>query len=73
MPCPTYPTTLGEFSLEGRWTFQMPEPAAVIKPGMSRAELAEQQAALSAAVAALGTDGSSVEQPVCTLNRYVLT
>jgi hypothetical protein len=72
MPCPTYPSPPMAFSLEGWWNFQMPEPVAVIRKGMTGPERGEQQRALTDAVLALGTDGSPQEQPVCTLNRYVL-
>jgi hypothetical protein len=71
IPCPSYPPSISEFSVHGDWSFQLPDPAAVITRDMTRAQLEEQQAAVTDAVLSLGTDGSPREQPVCTLNRYV--
>jgi hypothetical protein len=55
----------------GTWNFVMPEPIAVIRPDMTDAEFAGEQAAVAAAILALGGNGSPQEQPLCTLSRYV--
>lgn len=70
--CPEYPVVSeGEFTLEGRWEFQMPEPIARLTPDMSPEQVAEQQEAISSAILNLSGSGSLQEQPLCTLNRYV--
>lgn len=57
--------------VEGHWDFQMPAPVAVIQRGMTDAELTEATAAVSSAILGLGGGGAQVEQPLCTLGRYV--
>jgi hypothetical protein len=70
--CPDYPViNVGAFTLDGEWTFQMPEPVAQITREMSEQELAAQQAAIRDAILSLSGSGSLQEQPLCTLNRYL--
>ncbi len=59
-------------SMEGTFRFLMPDPVATITPELDDAELAVEQEAVSEAILSLGGTGSPVEQPLCTLNRYVL-
>ncbi len=58
-------------SEHGTWNFLIPEPIAVIRPDMTDAEFADEQAAVADAILALGGKGSPQEQPLCTLGRYV--
>jgi len=58
-------------SVKGIWEFQMPAPIAVITPAMSLSEIAEQQKKIADEILALGSDGAQLEQPICTLNRYI--
>ena len=53
------------------WQFVMPEPVALLTPGMSDAEFAAEQTAVADAILAIGGTGSPSEQPLCTLSRYV--
>jgi hypothetical protein len=71
--CPEY-EALGqnEFSLTGKFTFRMPSPVAQITKDMSDAEVTVQQTAVQDAILGLGSGGSPYEQPLCTLNRYVM-
>lgn len=69
--CPTpeqAPQT--EYRLEGSFNFRMPAPVAQTTATMTEEELTAQQAAIQQAVFSLG-EGSSYEQPLCTLGRYV--
>jgi hypothetical protein len=58
-------------SVKGSWEFQMPAPIAAITPEMSSAEIVAQQKKIADAILALGSDGAQLEQPICTLNRYI--
>ncbi|MFZ5893367.1 MAG: hypothetical protein ACOY0T_20065 [Myxococcota bacterium] len=58
-------------SVKGTWEFQMPKPIAAITPEMSNAEIITQQKKIADAILALGSDGAQLEQPICTLNRYI--
>ncbi|HKO48835.1 MAG TPA: hypothetical protein VJV79_13980 [Polyangiaceae bacterium] len=58
-------------SIEGGWEFQMPLPIAAITPDMTGAQIAEQQQKIADGILALGSDGAQIEQPICTLNRYI--
>jgi hypothetical protein len=58
-------------TVKGTWEFQMPPPIAAITPQMTAAQLAEQQRKIAEAILALGSDGAQLEQPICTLNRYI--
>jgi hypothetical protein len=57
--------------LEGVWEFRMPEPIAAVTPDMDDAAVAAEQAKIADRILALGTEGAQMEQPLCTLNRYV--
>ena len=57
--------------IRGEWSFRMPEPIALLTPNLDEAAFAAQQAQVSSAILGLGESGSSVEQPLCTLGRYV--
>jgi len=70
IPCPDPKGTL-PYEAVGTWSFRLPEPVAVIRPDLTDAEFAAQQAAVKNAVLALGGTGSPHEQPLCTLARYV--
>lgn len=59
------------FSVRGNWTFELPEPIAAITPEMDAAQVEEQQDRIADEVLALGTKGSQLEQPICTLSRYI--
>jgi hypothetical protein len=58
-------------SIKGTWEFQMPLPIAAITPAMTAAQIAEQQMKIADGILALGSDGAQIEQPICTLNRYI--
>jgi hypothetical protein len=68
--CPSTATD-EPFTVNGVFEFVMPEPVAEITREMGKPEIAEQRDALSFAITNLGGRASQVEQPVCTLNRYV--
>jgi hypothetical protein len=59
------------YVVEGSWSFLMPEPIALITPDMTAAEFAAEQQAVAETILSLGGTGSSHEQPLCTLSRYV--
>lgn len=59
------------FSLKGEWTFQMPEPLARITPEMSDADVAAEQTKIADSILALGSEGAQIEQPLCSLHRYL--
>jgi hypothetical protein len=70
--CPESPaTTAVSLTAKGTWQFQMPAPVAELTPAMTQAEFAEQQDLLSNAILAHSGGGAQVEQPLCTLNRYI--
>lgn len=58
-------------TVEGHWDFRMPDPVAEISRDMTEAELTATTQAVSNAILGLGGGGAQVEQPVCTLARYV--
>jgi hypothetical protein len=58
-------------TLKGRWHFQMPEPLARITPAMSDAEVAAEQSRIADSILALGAEGAQIEQPLCSLHRYI--
>jgi hypothetical protein len=68
--CPAYPD-YNPYNLHGSWAFTMPPPIAAITAAMTDAEIAVQQQAVSDAILGLGGGGSSEEQPICTLSRYI--
>ena len=57
--------------LKGTWEFQMPDPLAAITPEMSDADVAAQQTKIADSILALGSAGAQIEQPLCSLNRYI--
>jgi hypothetical protein len=59
------------YVVEGTWSFRMPDPIAVITADMTDAEFAAEQVAVADTILSLGGSGSSHEQPLCTLSRYV--
>lgn len=59
------------YNATGTWQFDLPKPIAVISPGLSDADFAAQQKAVVDGILTLGGGGSPVEQPVCTLARYI--
>lgn len=59
------------FKVQGTWRFDMPAPLAVLRADMTDTEFAAEQAAVASAILAMGGTGSSYEQPLCTLSRYV--
>lgn len=69
--CPTYPAPNLEFELDGRWEFVMPDPVARLDSDMTPEELDAERNEVVEAILALGTAGSSEEQPLCTLTRYL--
>ncbi len=69
--CPAYPAREEAFSLEGHFEFSMPEPVATLTREMTDTELEAQKQQLVAGILELGGQASPVEQPVCTLNRYL--
>lgn len=69
--CPGYPAPDLEFDLEGTWEFVMPEPVAHLDSDMTLAALEAERNKVVEAILALGTQGSSEEQPLCTLTRYL--
>lgn len=73
MECPEDPLQAHfSFTAKGVWEFQMPDPVAVITSDMTDSELDAQRDTLSAAILGLGGGGAQVEQPLCTLNRYIV-
>lgn len=71
--CPPYDRTLpNDYSAEGKWTFVMPDAVATITAGMTDAEIAAEQQRVSDAILGLQGTGSPNEQPLCTLNRYLM-
>lgn len=70
MTCPDILSS-SPVKIHGEWSFRMPQPIAVISPELDEAAFAAQQTQVSDAILALGGKGSSVEQPLCTLGRYV--
>lgn len=70
MDCPDPSEKVG-FFLDGEWTFEMPEPVAVLTEEMTDAEFTQQQQAVVDAILAIGGSGAPQEQPLCTLSRYV--
>ena len=71
MVCPGYPLPNLAFEMEGRWEFVMPEPVAELDSDMSGEELNAQRQKVVDAILDLGISGSSDEQPLCTLTRYL--
>lgn len=67
------PSPLGPdpYRVQGQWTFEMPDPIAELKPDMTDAEFAVQRDTVSEAILAIGGSGSPLEQPLCTLGRYI--
>jgi hypothetical protein len=59
------------FTLKGRWEFQLPEPLARITPDMSESDVAAEQTKIADSILALGSDGAQIEQPLCSLHRYL--
>jgi hypothetical protein len=59
------------FNVRGTWNFTLPDPIAVITPEMVAAEVEAEQQKISDAVLGLGTQGAQMEQPICTLSRYI--
>ncbi len=71
--CPvTQDEVTQEYTLEGNWEFIMPGAIAAITPAMSEEEVDAQKDLVSSAILNLGLGGSSNEQPVCTLRRYLM-
>lgn len=60
-----------EFELEGRWEFVMPDPVAELTSEMSEEQLDAERQKVVEAILALGISGSTDEQPLCTLTRYL--
>lgn len=71
MVCPGLPLPNLEFELEGRWEFSMPEPVAELNSEMSTEQLDAERKKVVDAILALGISGSTDEQPLCTLTRYL--
>lgn len=69
--CPNYPNQYEAYSIDGRFDFVMPDPIAAITRDMSGKELALQKQTLTDAILNLGGHASQVEQPMCTLSRYI--
>jgi hypothetical protein len=57
--------------IRGEWVFEMPPPIAVLTPELDASAFAAEQARVTDAILGLGGSGSSLEQPLCTLGRYV--
>jgi hypothetical protein len=70
LACPTPPTRVPQL-IQGRWELHLPAPSARTTSAQSDAEFAAQQEALAAAILRLPASGSSHEQPLCTLARYL--
>ncbi|MDQ2646673.1 MAG: hypothetical protein M3020_22890 [Myxococcota bacterium] len=70
MPCPDALSST-PVKIRGEWSFRMPQPIAMLTPELDETAFAAQQAQVSNAILGLGANGSSVEQPLCTLSRYV--
>lgn len=68
--CPG-PAARTAHAIRGSWGFRMPAPSAVLTPTQSDAEFAQAQRMLSDAILNLPAHGSSNEQPLCTLARYL--
>lgn len=72
MTCPVFPEEITEdFSLSGTWSLEMPPAVAAISPEMDDAAALVESQAIADAILNLGLGGSSDEQPVCTLHRYL--
>jgi hypothetical protein len=71
MVCPSPPLPNLDFELEGRWEFTMPEPVAELNSAMTTEQLSAERAKVVEAILALGISGSTDEQPLCTLTRYI--
>jgi hypothetical protein len=69
--CPPYPSRDVQFILEGTWTLRTTTPAAKISALMTDAEFAAEADALGDSILDLAGAGSSYEQPMCTLHRYL--
>ncbi len=70
--CPEDPSALEQdITIEGRFEFVMPEPVASITQDMTDEQIQAQQEAIKEAILKLEGSGSSYEQPLCTLGRYV--
>ena len=61
-----------DYRVQGSWGFVMPDPVAILTRDMDDAAIAAQQDAIASAILALQGTGSPHEQPLCTLNRYLL-
>ncbi len=59
------------YSVRGSWSFELPEPIAAITPDMDGTAIEEQQQKIADAILAQGTGGAQLEQPICTLSRYI--
>ncbi len=70
--CPAIGDLETTYEYEGQWQFVMPDPIAVVTADMTDAQVVEQQELISEYILALGGGASQVEQPMCTLNRYML-
>lgn len=70
MTCPDIRSST-PVKIHGQWSFRMPQPIAVLTPDLDESAFAAQQTQVSNAILGLGASGSSVEQPLCTLGRYV--
>jgi hypothetical protein len=72
VPCPTYPEPITfDFTLRGEWAFDMPGPVATVTPDMDEVSIQRERQRITDAILELGFGGSSDEQPICTLNRYI--
>jgi hypothetical protein len=72
IPCPKAPPdTSHSWKVTGTWQFAMPGPVSTITPDMDDDEISAQQKRIADAILGLGGGGSSQEQPVCTLLRYI--
>jgi len=70
MSCPDI-TSSTEVRIRGEWSFRMPPPIATLTPELDEAAFEAEQVRVADAILALGGKGSSLEQPLCTLGRYV--
>jgi len=71
MVCPGLPLPNLEFELEGRWELALPEPVAELSSEMPTEQLNTERKKVVDAILALGISGSTDEQPLCTLTRYI--
>lgn len=71
MVCPGLPLPNLEFELEGRWEFAMPEAVAELHSEMTKDQLDAERKKVVDAILGLGISGSTDEQPLCTLTRYL--